>query len=389
MVLSNVFNSACGFLFWMIAARLYTVEQVGHATALISSLSLVLLFSRLGFDTSIIRFFSSEDSGRIISTSLIITTAACILAGAILILLPDSIAPSMSFLREPKYAISFLLIGAFNSIAAVTGIAFIAGRKADHFFMQNLFMAFRIPALIPLAFLGILGIFGSVGLAYLVASLFGLAALKRNIAAIGPNVDVEFVQKSFRFSSWNYISSLLFVAPTPIISLMVLNMLGEAEAAKYYIAFAIGNLVQIIPISLSTSLFVEGSQGEGLKRSVMRAGWTILLFLVPAVLMLLIFGDVLLGMLKREYMEALDLLRIIALSSFLVAIHLLFVPIQNVRIRVESIVKLNALRFLLMLGLSYLLLQMYGILGAGYAWIATYAVIDVWIALIAWKEGWI
>ena len=56
MAFSSIFNAGCGFFFWIIAARIYTVEQVGLATALISSLSLVLLFSRLGFDFSIIRF---------------------------------------------------------------------------------------------------------------------------------------------------------------------------------------------------------------------------------------------------------------------------------------------------------------------------------------------
>ena len=57
LVLSRVINVACGFFFWMIAARLYSVEDVGLATALISSLGLVILFSRFGFDFSLIRFF--------------------------------------------------------------------------------------------------------------------------------------------------------------------------------------------------------------------------------------------------------------------------------------------------------------------------------------------
>jgi O-antigen/teichoic acid export membrane protein len=389
MAFSSVFNAGCGFFFWMIAARLYTVEQVGLATALISSLGLVLLFSRLGFDSSIIRFFSSEEKGKIISTSLIITTAACILAGIIFILLADLLSPSMIFMREPGYALAFLLIGAVNSVAAVTGKAFIADRKADHYFYQNLFMALRIPALVPLAFLGVFGIFGSVGLAYLVASIFGLAALQRSNADIRPDVDLNFIRRSFRFSSWNYVSSILSVAPTLIIPIMVLNMLGEAEAAKYYIAFAIGNLVLIIPSSLGTSLFVEGSHGEGLRKGVLRAGGASLLLLVPAVLVLFLFGDRLLGMLKGEYVDAFDLLRIIDLSSFPVAVYSLFIPIQNVRLRVESTVWLNAMRCMLLLGLSYMLVQRYGILGAGYAWMATYWAIALWVVLVAWREDWI
>jgi hypothetical protein len=74
-------------------------------------------------------------------------------------------------------------------------------------------MALRIPALVPLAFLGVLGIFGSVGLGYLIASLFGLLILHRSIAAIRLIVDWEVIRKSFRFSFWNYASSILTAAP--------------------------------------------------------------------------------------------------------------------------------------------------------------------------------
>jgi len=389
MAFANVFSAACGFFFWMIAARLYTIEQVGLATALISAIGLVILFSELGFNFSVIRFFPSEDKGRVISTTLIVTTVACIMAGAIYIMLVDLVAPSMLFLREPRYALAFMLIGALTSLATVTGICFVADRKADHYFLQNLFMALRIPALVPLTFLGVFGIFGSVGLGYLVTSLFGLVALQRSVYAIEPHVDWDFIRKSFWFSAWNYISSNLSVAPTLIIPIMVMNMLGEAEAARYYIAFTLGNLVLIIPSSLGTSLFVEGSHGEGLKKSVLRAGGASFVLLVPAVLVLFIFGDRLLGLLNREYLQAFSLLRIIALSSFLVAVYSLFSAIQNVRMRVESIVWVNALRCILLLGLSYLLMQRYGILGAGYAWMVTYGVIVLQMGLVAWREKWI
>jgi len=177
--------------------------------------------------------------------------------------------------------------------------------------------------------------------------------------------------------------------PGLIIPLMVLNMFGEAEAAKYYIAFAIGNLVLYIPQSLGTSLFVEGSHGEGLKKSVLRAGGASLVLLVPSVIAMLLFGNWILELFKGEYVETLDLLRIIAISSFPVSVYSLFVPIQNVRMEVKSIVKMNALRGILLLGLSYVLMQRYGIVGAGYAWIFTYGIIGLLIILIAKKEMWL
>lgn len=389
MAFSSIFNAGCGFFFWIIAARIYTVEQVGLATALISSLGLVLLFSRLGLDFSIIRFFPTGDKNRIFSTSLIITTLASLLAGLAYILLIDLLAPTLAFLKEPCYLVAFLLIGAANSVVAITGNAFLADRKAENYFLQNIFMALRIPLLIPLAFLGTFGIFGSTGLAFIVTSIFALIMLVRSLNSIRLEIDLEFIKRSFNFSSWNYVSNILSTAPTLVLPIMVLNILGEAEAAKYYIAFTMGNLVLIIPQSLGTSLFVEGSHGEGLKKSVIRAGAASLALLVPAVLALFILGDGFLGMLKGEYIEASDLLKIVALSSFPVTIYSLFIPIQNVRMRVEGVVKLNAFRCTLLLGLSYLMIQEYGILGIGYAWIFTYGMIMIAIGWIALREKWI
>lgn len=389
IAVTNIFNAGSGFFFWIIAARLYTIEQVGMATALISSLGLVILFSRLGFDTSIIRFFSEGNRGGIIWTSLIMTTIGCLMAGLVYILLAEFLVPSISFLRDPGYALSFLLIAVANSIASVTGSAFVADRKANYYFLQNLFLALRILALVPLTLLGIFGIFGSVGFGFLVASLFSLLMLRRSILAIPVGLDRGFIRISFRFSSWSYISSIFLAAPSLCLPIMVMNMLGETEAAKYFIATTIGGLILIIPSSLGTSLFVEGSYGKGLKSGAIRAGIISLVILVPAVLFLLIFGNRLLGLLSGEYMGAIDLLRILAISSFPVAIYSLFVPIQNVRMKVESIAKLNILRCILLLGLSYILMQRYGILGAGYAWLMTYAVLGTVIGRVMYRENWI
>lgn len=381
MAFSSIFNAGCGFLFWVFAAKLYTVEEVGLATALISSLGLVVLFSSIGFDVSIIRFFPSGDKAKVFSTCLVITTVASFLVGAAYIMLAEHLSPSMAFLRGPSYALVFLLVGLVNSVTTITGSAFVADRKADYYLFQNIFMAMRIPLLTPLAFLGTLGIFGSLGLAYLVVSLFALLILRRCLGTVRPEVDIGFVKRSLKFSSWNYASNILTAAPTLILPIMVLNMLGEAEAAKYFIAFAIGNLVLIIPNSLGTSLFVEGSHGEGLKKSVIRAGGACLALQIPAVLMLCLLGNRLLGLLKGEYVEAFDLLKVLTLSSVPMVVYSLFIPIQNVRMKVGSIVKLNALRCALLLGLSYLLMQQYGVLGVGYGWMITYAVITIVIIL--------
>lgn len=63
IMLTSISNAGFGFLFWILAARLYPKEDVGVATALISSMALLVLLSRFGLDQSIIRFFPERDKG--------------------------------------------------------------------------------------------------------------------------------------------------------------------------------------------------------------------------------------------------------------------------------------------------------------------------------------
>jgi O-antigen/teichoic acid export membrane protein len=86
LVLSRLLNATAGFLFWVVAAKLYSITEVGTATALISSLGLIMLFSRFGFDFSLIRYVVNADKNKVFNTSLVITTIAAAIISLIYIL---------------------------------------------------------------------------------------------------------------------------------------------------------------------------------------------------------------------------------------------------------------------------------------------------------------
>lgn len=50
MILASLASSGFGFLFWLIAARLYGQDEVGTATAILSSAFLIVSITRLGLD---------------------------------------------------------------------------------------------------------------------------------------------------------------------------------------------------------------------------------------------------------------------------------------------------------------------------------------------------
>lgn len=375
-----------GFLFWTLAARLYSVGEVGIATALISSLGLVMAFSRFGFDMVIIRFMPAYDRSQVFNTCFWITTVAAIVVGIVYLIVIDLVSPEIAFIRD--YAFFFLLFTVVNAITLTTGNALFSFRKADLKFIQNLIMGVRLPLLFPFALLGSVGIFYSFGFAYLAATVFAMVVI-RGYVTLSPRIDWEFTRRTSRFSSLNYFANLLQSIPTLMMPILIVNILGSEDAALYYVAFAIGNLVLIIPDALSTSFFVEGSHGINLRKGVFRNLVATYAILIPVILLMLIFGDHLLSFFGEEYRAAFELLRVIAISSLFVTIYNLFIPFQNIRLQAGAIVVLNLIRFMFLLGLSYVFLSCFGVIGAGYAWAITYLILGIGIAVFVKEKGWI
>lgn len=174
IMLTSISGAGFGFIFWMLAAKLYPAEDVGIATALISSMMLLVLLSRFGLDFSIIRFFPGADKSRIFSTSAIITTFFAVLFGAVFLAGVDILSPELGLLKLPLNAALFLIFLAASSVTALTAISFIAIRKAGFQFIQSIIVGSRILFLIPLIALGAIGIFGAVGISFLCLRLLCL-----------------------------------------------------------------------------------------------------------------------------------------------------------------------------------------------------------------------
>jgi O-antigen/teichoic acid export membrane protein len=60
-MLSTGVMAVFGFFFWMINARLYSAEQVGIGTTLISIMTLISSFSLLGLGNSLIKYLPTSD----------------------------------------------------------------------------------------------------------------------------------------------------------------------------------------------------------------------------------------------------------------------------------------------------------------------------------------
>jgi len=388
LVMNRALVVLTGFVFWMVATHLYSVNDVGLAVAFVSSSQLIGSFALFGFDTSIIRFFKSYDRSKIFNTSFILVAVFSVVVGVVYIAGVKYFSPDLSILQQPLYAIIFLLFTMALSVAAVTAQAFIAMRDAKYSFIQNVLLTLRIPLLLPLLFLGSLGILSATFIAYLVAYLIVFYFLARFIN-FKPEIDVGFLKLSYKFSFGNYISNMLYAATFSIIPIMVLNVSGSASAGLFYMGYTVGNFALQIPLALSLSLFVEGVYGESLRKSVKKIGVLTLITLIGTIVFFNFFGKFVLSLFGKDYVAAFDLLMLISVSSFLYAIYVIFTILLNMKMRVNYIILLNMILFILVDVLSYFFLIRYGITGVGYAFIIAYAILDVFILYLAKKWEWL
>jgi O-antigen/teichoic acid export membrane protein len=377
-----------GFVFWMVATHLYSDNDVGLAVAFVSSSQLIGSFALFGFDTSIIRFFKSYDRSNIFNTSFILVTVFSIILGVVFIAGVKYFSPDLSILQQPAYAAIFLLFTMALSVAAVTAQAFIAMRDAKYSFIQNVLLTLRIPLLLPMLFLGSLGILSATFIAYLVAYLIVFYFLARFIS-FRPEIDIGFLRLSYKFSFANYISNMLYSTTFSIIPIMVLNVAGSASSAMYYMGYTVGAFTMQIPLALSISLFVEGIYGESLRKSVKKIGVLTIGALLATIVFFNFFGRLVLSLFGKNYVGAFDLLMLISVSSVLYAVYVIFTILLNMKMRVNYIIVLNVFLFILVDALSYFFLTRYGITGIGYAFIIAYGILDIFILYLAKKWEWL
>ncbi|MCS7130856.1 MAG: hypothetical protein NZ872_05505 [Archaeoglobaceae archaeon] len=386
IMLSSGESAIFGFFFWFLAAKLYTAEAIGIATAMISSLGLINSFSRLGFDQSLIRFLPEMEKSRVFWTSALVTAISAVFLGFFFVLFVDLFSPSLIILRDllPVY-ILFLLLYSFS---LTNSSFFIAVRKAELDFIQKMLLGSRILFLIPLIFFGAFGIFFSVGLAYLIAVSFSFSLLILKFK-LKFGIDKNYLKNSLEFSAGNYIASVLFSLPPMLMPIIVLNILGAEQNAIYYIAYTIGAFVFIIPISFGTSLFVEGSYGEAMRFNTIRSILGIYAFLIPSVLGIIFIGEFLLAFLGKHYEAGLYALRLFAVSSLFAPLFNIYNTIKRVQKDPKGLIAINLLLSTLLISLSYYLILLYGINGVGYAWLLSYGFCSFLIILIAKKNRWI
>lgn len=373
LMLSSISTAGFGFIFWFLAAKFYSASDVGIATGIMSSMTLIVNLSRFGLDYSIIRFFPTHDKCKVFSTSTVISTLIALIFGLIFISGINSFSPELSFLRSPLYTLFYFISLTSSSVIFMAGIFFVAIREAEFQLYLNLIVGSRVLFVILFISLGAIGIFYAVGASFFIAFLISLVLILKSGTDLKLRIDRKFLTDSFNFSAGNFLTGLFMTVPNTLLPIMILNMHLVEQAAYYYIVFGIVSLLFMIPESISTSLFVEGSNGQSLKKTVIQSLVIIFLLLTPIALFFYLYGSLILGFIGQDYVAGgSGVFRLMIFASFFVVVNNVYFAIKRIQKDTKEITLLSGIIFILLIGLAFLLIPVLGIEGIGYAWIISY-----------------
>ena len=379
---STFILSALGFFFWIIIARLYKTENVGIATTLISIMTLLSTFTIMGLNSSLTRFLpKSLNKDELINSSFVIVTLATLLPCLIFLLGLQIFSPQLLFLRSNVlYILSFVIFIVFSSWNILVDSIFVAFRATGNILIKNTTISIS-KLILPFALItfGAYGIFASAASAQALGVLVGLIILSHKFKVRHSiSVNVSLLKKHSAYSLANYVVVFMRSMPALVLPVIILNVLSAKYAAYFYVASMIQNALLIIPLATEQSLLAEGSHNEAeLQKHVKKALLTIVVILIPATIVIVLFGNILLEFFGKSFAsEAFQFLQLYSASTVFTSLLLIASAILNIRHKIKTLVVINVLFAVLTLCLSYAFISS-KLIGIGRGWILGQAIAGI------------
>lgn len=387
LIANSAINGLAGFFFWTLAARLYTVEDVGRATALVSAGNLLAILAGMGIGVGLIRFLAAEKNKTLLINSAITVGGGTAFILSILFLIGLNFwSPALNFIGNSYLLIAvFIIFCIFNVVYAMQLSVFIAFRTAKYAFYQGSLVAIKIILVIVLVGMSVTGIFSAFALGAIIAVLAANLFIRRVYPdyRLMPAFDRPILKEIFSFSFGNYFGDVFQALSSFLMPLIVINILGPEKNAYYYISWMIATLLFTVAYATNSSLVAETSFNPAqLRKQVFKALKFDFIILVPAVVILYFGGGLLISFFGAHYArEGLELLRILIISSIPLAISELGVAVFRIQKRIKPIILVYGVQALGTIVIGYILMGIMGLPGVGIAWLSA-NVITIVIVLI-------
>jgi O-antigen/teichoic acid export membrane protein len=370
--------AAGGFLFWQVVAHLYSPDDVGRASVLISSSTLIASLALLGMNNSLIRYLPEwPDRSRTVNSGMTLVVAAAAVGAVGLALGVWTLTPNPTIVASPLEVAAFVGLSVAAAVNTFNDNVFIALRRTGYVLTRNgLVVVLRL--MLPLALLAWNGFGAFVGYWLPVALALPLyfVVLRRSFGLRSRlAVSTERVRAMWRYSAGNYLATAILTMPTLLMPAVVAHRLQPAAAAYYYIASLIAGVLLFVPQATARSFFAEVTHDPGRLREHLRRVLRLTAAVqVPLAILLVALGRLVLRLFGPDYVQAYGLLVLLVLTLALSSVGFLGSTLLLATGRIRLLCLLSVVACAFSLGGAYLLMPR-GLVWSGWSLLAGEAVL--------------
>lgn len=383
LMLSSVMGAGTGFVFWVLAAKIYPAEAVGLSSAMVSAMRLICILSMLGLNIAVVRFIpESDDEVALINSSMLVVLLTSLLLSTAFVLSIDFLAPSLKILSSGITPILFVVFTVMISVSNFVGQGvFVAFRRAEYTFVQSVASLLRLVLLPLLISLGALGVFVSFGSGMIVAFVLAMFLILRLVP-----YELRFtkaVKSLIGYAFGVYIARIFEMLPSLLLPIIVLNVLGAKMNAYFFIAWSVMFFTTMIARNTAMSLLAEGSHDRArLKDKAVGSLKFVFVLLFLAVGIVYVFGGSILRFFGKGYAEnALSLLRILVIGCIPYSFNVIYAYSMMVVKNLRRVVAIYGGIAITTIVTGYALMLKFGLIGVGYAWVLANLLVSLGITL--------
>ena len=381
-------------IFWLFSSFIYLPRELGLATAILGIVSWISIFSLLGLNDGIQRFFPTGkfEYGKAINTAFLanfITAMSLILFFRIFF--PLVVPQYQHFFSNNISFFIFLLISISIGLFKLQIAFFISLEKNQIVF--TLVMVEGIIRII-LCFLlmnyGVLGILSAFGFPPLIIFFFlEIFVIPKSIQNYYTILGFEknFISKTLKYSLGNFFAKVINGAGGIIYPTLILSFLSEEEVAFFFIPWIIMNAINSVPNSISTTFLITViKRPNELQNAIIKAILMIFLFLVPSLVFVAFFGKAGFSVLGDGYVDhSFPLLLLLIITSLFATFNSLFISISKFKENMTPII-FSYLLLLTITSLSgFILLKPLGIIAMGIGWFLSNLILSFYALPFIWK----
>lgn len=303
-----------GFLFWLLAARLFPPSEVGLAAAVISAMMLCTNIALLGLGAAVISRLPHHRvaPAALLNSVLSLVTVASAIVAALFLLVARVALPELSTVAErPLYGVLFLVTVVCGTLVLLLEQTSTAMRRGDHALMRGIVQG----VVTVVALVGIVVVSDATDpllllvpwvAATFAAMALGVRQLHRSVSGYRARWSIRrpLARELFRSGLPNHALTLAERAPALLLPVIVVEVLSPADNATWYAVWMMALIVFTVPVQVGMALFAEVADDAGRLAASVRTAIRAALFVgVPAAVLLAILGRPLLSLLGSGYAD--------------------------------------------------------------------------------------